>query len=402
MPATVAIDCKQEQSDVPEVSERKHKGEFGLKDNQEDQQKLLSEDLNKLILGPLQPESQETAVQNDVPETKIGEDVGAFHCEPIDIESNRVITSTTSNVEGEKLNDAKHLQCFEEIHAILKSEDILARNHENLAFSSLSSQTLIKEPTAPTETACFDFGQIRIELPIDREVEVIKFPLSFESCVSQIIEDQSRLSLLKPFTADQMRGFYENSLLEEESMIVESFLDSQKNLEVHPLFEHLNYYLRYRLELKSTMEELGRLNQEIDGLASQLWIVENKKATAFGDCADGKRVRAQDEYPVADFNKKASAHLVRQQKNLRKIVQEKLALNVYESHLWKLRIDSLLSRGEQPLHGSVSILFAFLRRPVKDPIFIDHLKQWLNYVTLSLLKCARKEEYLFLAHHILR
>ena len=75
---------------------------------------------------------------------------------------------------------------------------------------------------------------------------------------------------------------------------------------------------------------------------------------------------------------------------------------MYESQLWKLRVDSLILRGEQPLHGSVSVLFTFLRRPMKDSLFVEHLKFWLSYVINSLLKCARKEEYLFIAHHVLR
>lgn len=75
---------------------------------------------------------------------------------------------------------------------------------------------------------------------------------------------------------------------------------------------------------------------------------------------------------------------------------------MYESQLWKLRVDSLILCGEQPLHGAVSVLFAFLRRPMKDPLFVQHLKHWLSYVTNLLLEHARKEEYLFIAHHVLR
>ena len=66
-------------------------------------------------------------------------------------------------------------------------------------------------------------------------------------------------------------------------------------------------------------------------------------------------------------------------------------------------MDGLISQGEfQSEHVNISILFSFLRRRVNDRIFVDQLKYWLNYVAVSLLKRARKEDYLFLAHHVLR
>ena len=66
-------------------------------------------------------------------------------------------------------------------------------------------------------------------------------------------------------------------------------------------------------------------------------------------------------------------------------------------------MDGLICQDEgQSQHVNISILFAFLRRKVNDRMFVDQLKYWLNYVAVSLLKRARKEDYLFLAHHVLR
>ena len=196
--------------------------------------------------------------------------------------------------------------------------------------TSVSIAEICEEPSAPVDFSYnYRISQINIELPIDRQVEEIKFPLLFKDCVSQVIQDQLHLSQQKPFTVEQLRAFYENSLLEQEAGIVESFLDSQKNLEVHALFECLTRYMRCRLALKSTLDELEQLNKEIEGLASsQLWTIENKKIVAHGNCSDGRRVKTQDEYPVAHFNSKALVQLVRHLKQLRETIQEKLALEV--------------------------------------------------------------------------
>lgn len=258
-------------------------------------------------------------------------------------------------------------------------------------------------PTAPAPSLLNPLLDFVIDLPCDKMAAEIAFPQTFEDSLNQVIEDQELLSELKPFTSEQLVSFYENPLLVGEAAVVESFLDCRKNLETHPLYESLTCFLRARLALKSATEELEQLNRDNDALASQLWTIETRRVTGFGECFDSKRVKAQHEYPVAHINDKSSAQLIRQLQQQREKIQEKLVLSVYESHWWRQRIDWLICQGnQQSEHGTISVLFGFLRRPVKDRTFVDHLKSWLNYVAVSLLKRARKEDYLFLAHHALR
>ena len=217
---------------------------------------------------------------------------------------------------------------YSELH--VKEQETANEQELKSLARSVSMAQVCEEPSAPADFS-YNYGisQINIELPVDREVEEVKFPLLFKDCVNQVIQDQLELGQQKTFTVEQLGAFYENPLLEREAAIVESFLDSQKNLEVHTLFEFLTRYMRCRLALKSTLEELGRLNKEIEALASsQLWTIESKKIVGYGDCSDGRRVKAQDEYPVAHFNSKALAQLARQLKQLRETIQEKLALEV--------------------------------------------------------------------------
>ena len=132
-------------------------------------------------------------------------------------------------------------------------------------------------------------------------------------------------------------------------------------------------------------------------------MIETKRATFTGHCSDGKQVKAQDEYPVAHFSQKAATQLNRTLKQQRESIQSKLSINIYESQWWKLRIDGLVTQSnELTEHGIITVLFYFLRRPAKDRVFIDSIKRWLNYVASNLLKRARKQDFLFLAHHALR
>ncbi|XP_045024661.1 ectopic P granules protein 5 homolog isoform X2 [Daphnia magna] len=276
--------------------------------------------------------------------------------------------------------------------------------HEQLMELLIESPKIKPEiPSAPAPSMLNGTFEFNLDLPIEEKAADIVFPQSFENSISQAVYKQQQFNSLKPFTAEQLVSFYENPLLLGEEAVVESFLDCRKNLETHPLYENLTYFLRSRLMLKSNLEELEQFNRDVEALTSQLWTTETRRMIEYGECADSKRVKAHYDFPVAHLNEKSSLQLIRQLQQQREKIQEKLVLSVYESHLWRLRVDWLICQGSQHSeHGSISVLFAFLRRPVKDKMFVDHLKFWLNYVAVSLLKRARKEDYIFLAHHAVR
>lgn len=257
-------------------------------------------------------------------------------------------------------------------------------------------------PSAPESEILLNHQEA--DLPADAaEVEQANFSASFENCVDKVVHDQELLPKARPFTEEQLHPFYDNQLLSTESLITESFLECRKNLESHPLHSSLTTYLRSRLAVQDAVEELEQLTKDAESSVRDLWLIETKRATFTGHCSDGRQVKAQDEYPVAHFNQKASTQLNRTLKQQRESIQNKLAISVYESQWWKLRIDGLVAQSnELTEHGIATVLFHFLRRPAKDRVFIDDIKRWLNYVAANLLKRARKQDFLFLAHHALR
>lgn len=293
---------------------------------------------------------------------------------------------------------------FQEGSTFQEAPNFASSIYEHLRELIIDSPKIEPEvPSAPAPSLLNSTFEFNLDLPSEKAAIDFVFPQSFENCISQAVFTQQQFNSLKPFTAEQLVSFYENPLILGEEAVMEGFLDCRKNLETHPLYESLTCFLRSRLMLKSNMEELGQFTRDIEALASQLWTIETRRMIEYGECSDSKRVKAHYDFAVAHLNEKSSLQLIRQLQQQREKIQEKLVLSVYESHLWRLRVDWLICQGSQHgEHGSISVLFAFLRRPVKDQIFVDHLKSWLNYVVVSLLKRARKEDYIFLAHHALR
>lgn len=156
----------------------------------------------------------------------------------------------------------------------------------------------LKVPSAPMAASIGPLIQHDINLPCDNLVsESSLFPLSLDCIANQVTQSLGSLSQLQLYTAEQLKSFYENSLLGGEVAIIESFLGCNKNLETHPLFHNLNCYLRCRLGLQSIVEEFAQINQDLEALASQIWTLETKKITSYGECSDRKKVKAQEEFP---------------------------------------------------------------------------------------------------------
>jgi hypothetical protein len=157
----------------------------------------------------------------------------------------------------------------------------------------------MKVPSAPiAASAVASLIQHDINLPCDNLVcESSLFPLSLDCIADQVTKSLSSLSQLQLYTSEQLQAFYENPLLAGEMAIIESFLCCNKNLETHPLFHSLSCYLRCRLGLKCIVEEFAQLNRDLETLASQVWTLETKKITSYGECSDRKKVKALEEFP---------------------------------------------------------------------------------------------------------
>ena len=298
------------------------------------------------------------------------------------------------------------------------TESESCETHTNTFSTSKSSnevpqilEATVSAPSAPECLTLYPLTSLmeQLELPNDPAefVELSTFPLKFEDAAQAYVDMQLEEAKLqvKPFQESQMKVFDKTQLLDAEEAILEGFLNSQKDIESHELYESLSSYLRSRQALTLALEEVGRINEETDQLCDQLWTVALKKVYGQGECSDGRKVRADIEYSVAHFNAKACDHLARRLKERRQKVQDQVSLYSYQSTLYQLRVDWLVSAVEhQPhqLHTSISILFAFLRRPIRDRPVVEQIHHWLRFLVVRLLRQAQVPDFLLLAHHVIR
>ncbi|KAK4005818.1 hypothetical protein OUZ56_010942 [Daphnia magna] len=259
--------------------------------------------------------------------------------------------------------------------------------HEQLMELLIESPKIKPEiPSAPAPSMLNGTFEFNLDLPIEEKAADIVFPQSFENSISQAVYKQQQFNSLKPFTAEQLVSFYENPLLLGEEAVVESFLDCRKNLETHPLYENLTYFLRSRLMLKSNLEELEQFNRDVEALTSQLWTTETRRMIEYGECADSKRVKAHYDFAVAHLNEKSSLQLIRQLQQQREKIQEKLVLSVYESHLWRLRVDWLICQGSQHMRCPTGLArwgSPYVQTPFCDP-FEDRQGTNIHHVDVGL------------------
>lgn len=54
------------------------------------------------------------------------------------------------------------------------------------------------------------------------------------------------------------------------------------------------------------------------------------------------------------------------------------------------------------LRLSISVLFAFQRKLIKEPMFVKDSRDWLTKLIAVLLRMANYQDHLFLLHHVLR
>ena len=284
-------------------------------------------------------------------------------------------------------------------------------------LSTLSTLTLLeKEETLEEQPCLYPFleqsasapplessHEPTCQLPHESSQPAPNFPDSFVDCVRAFVADMPSQLALKPFTTVQLKSFYSSDLVEEHEAILTGFLDSQKDLEGHPLFEALSNYLRCRLQVKLADQEVNDLERDVARLTASSWSEEMELVTGDGECDDGRQVEARLEVLVARWDASSSAGAASKLKQVRQVLSEKVALHVYEAESSRLRVDGLVHqlRFDQ-WHAPVSILFAFLRRPVQDRPFLDDVRSWLDLSCARLLAQDRLQDYLFLAHHVVR
>ncbi|KAF2894637.1 hypothetical protein ILUMI_11535 [Ignelater luminosus] len=240
---------------------------------------------------------------------------------------------------------------------------------------------------------------------------------------------------IKPYTESQLAALYTNNELETVQQFSSQFVEAELKgcaIKRHPLYELLENFLQARHKLTGNSLEADQLRQEYREIQNQIWSIESSVVSGRGECQDGNSVLATHTYNKATFHRSVFQTVGRILTSLRKVVTENHVLYSYLVEISRLQIElylqtltsnclnvsqlqqnasvTLITHNVPPhlipvlseLRLSISVLFSFQRRLIRDTEFIKQTRDWLNRLVAILLRLANWQDHLFILNHILR
>ncbi|KAK9871045.1 hypothetical protein WA026_010003 [Henosepilachna vigintioctopunctata] len=317
-------------------------------------------------------------------------------------------------------------------------------NNENLCSDSQQEveKKMVNHVPRPVDLQCTNSG-IRSELDkILNENKTILSTLSMgglerkklpENVINNL--DISVINNIKPYTEDQLAAFYTNTELQVIDSFTDQYIEAElKGLAIkkHYLYELLNMYLHVKEKVTGNNLELDQLRREYRELQSQLWSLDSVNISGKSECQDGVTVTASHSFARATFHRSVYQSIFRILSRIQECTYENHALYSYSAEDLKLQIEIYLQTlienflnvtqldekkavdltvHDAPIHWrpylndlrlSISVIFAFQRKLIKDHQFIKETRSWLSRLVAILLRVANYQDHLFLLSHILR
>lgn len=268
---------------------------------------------------------------------------------------------------------------------------------------------------------------------IDKAVKASEMYPKLNSVASEAVSSISQYrTTLEAFSEDHLKTLYFNPLLEQMEGFVDHFLRISKQ-DDHEFYELVNAYFRGRNTLAMAVEEYKIVLAECERKKDQLWITKDFTVTAQGKCLDQVNVSHNHAYQQVELNQVVPKEIETLLEKLQKALHETLALQKYTCQLARLHVDTYiydmlrnsptlanvstdtlvteLCPGEmtqelqeeiQKLRDCISVLFMFVRQPIKDEEFVTILNGWMEQLVAVLLRVASLADLVFLLNHMLR
>ncbi|CAN7996188.1 unnamed protein product [Ixodes hexagonus] len=249
--------------------------------------------------------------------------------------------------------------------------------------------------------------------------------------LKQLVDDQPAM---RPFAEDQILTLYENPFLRQKDAMVADFVESntEKHLEYHELYKLLSEYMRSRQNLIATTASIATLRDDVESLRSGIWDIVPDVISGKGRCADNRKVTGEHYFQYGLYNDEVAEKMSQCLQDVRKTTKEKYALHVHNAEVLRLQIDyyihmvldvplfsdmpkntpvsnGMRGRPSQDdadavaaVRNCISVLFVFLRKPLRDEQFLRDVQSWLKTMAAFLLRVAFLQDHLFLLNHVLR
>lgn len=151
----------------------------------------------------------------------------------------------------------------------------------------------------------------------------------------------SKKQTITAYTEEQLAALYHNSELELVDDFITHFVEAELKgvaTKQHPLYELLTNYLRVREKITGNTLEFNQLRKEYHECRLNLWTIEKGVISKPGQCQDGVRVSARQDYDKALFHKSAFQTLVRILDNVQELTNQKHVLYTFSAEDLKLQV----------------------------------------------------------------
>jgi hypothetical protein len=257
---------------------------------------------------------------------------------------------------------------------------------------------------------------------------------SFLHIERKIETSKPKLSI-RPYTETQLAALYTNSELEVLEKLTSQYVENELKgfvIKQHPLYELLSTYLQVLTKITGNCLELDQFRKEYHDQLAMMWTTDTATVTGRGECLDGSTVTATHSYQKATFHRSVVQSIIRILGLVHKLIYENHSLYGYMAEDLRLQIELyiqtainncmtvatldknapvILSMEEEPRHLtpylneirlSISVLFAFQRKIIRESQFVKESREWLNRLVAVLLRLATYQDHLFIVNHLLR
>ncbi|XP_077496102.1 ectopic P granules protein 5 homolog [Amblyomma americanum] len=246
---------------------------------------------------------------------------------------------------------------------------------------------------------------------------------------SEILSVLDNRTLVRPLTEDQALGLYENAWLKQRGSMITEFvsLNDERNLKHHTLYVLLASYLRSRELLTETTGALNSLQKQIAQQEAGTWDLVSASVTGQASCTDNRQVTGTHHFEKAQYNGRMASLMASSCEKLLRLLREKHVVHMHNVSTLRIQIDYyfqlVLSRGPfrhlqsnspvsfqtkpelgdrvSELKSCISVLFSFLRKRVKDEVFLNEVRSWVCKLSSLLLRVASLADHFFLLNHVL-
>ncbi|KAK8759850.1 hypothetical protein V5799_028885 [Amblyomma americanum] len=246
---------------------------------------------------------------------------------------------------------------------------------------------------------------------------------------SEILSVLDNRTLVRPLTEDQALGLYENAWMKQRGSMITEFvsLNDERNLKHHTLYVLLASYLRSRELLTETTGALNSLQKQIAQQEAGTWDLVSASVTGQASCTDNRQVTGTHHFEKAQYNGRMASLMASSCEQLLRLLREKHVVHMHNVSTLRIQIDYyfqlVLSRGPfrhlqsnspvsfqtkpelgdrvSELKSCISVLFSFLRKRVKDEVFLNEVRSWVCKLSSLLLRVASLADHFFLLNHVL-